>query len=72
MRDAERLTIARGRASLDPEGCTGCGACLRVGHCEAIAEGEEGRPVVDGAKCRACGTCVDLCPTGAMTLTEDR
>lgn len=75
VRDAERLTIGQGCASVDPESCTACGACMRVGHCEAITEGEEGRPVIDRDRCKACGTCADVCPAGAIVLTkkdEDR
>lgn len=71
VRDAGRLTVRSGRARVDEDVCTGCGACMRVGHCDAIAENEDGKPVIDGERCKGCGTCADVCPTGAITLTRN-
>ena len=70
VRDAERLTIESGRASVDGDHCTRCGACLRIGHCGAISEAGDGEPQLQTEKCTACGTCADVCPAGAITLTR--
>ncbi len=47
---------------IDPERCTGCGACAKVCGAKAIT-GEKKKPhVIDQAKCTRCGTCLGRCP----------
>ncbi|MBR0365841.1 MAG: 4Fe-4S binding protein, partial [Clostridia bacterium] len=49
----------------DPKTCCGCGACVNVCPCDAIAmkEDESGfiYPVVDATRCVKCGLCRDVC-----------
>jgi len=65
IRPASDLEMIPDMPTLDAELCTGCGACLKPGHCYAI-EMVDGLPVVDGEKCIGCSACVALCPTGAL------
>jgi len=65
IRPASDLDMIPDMPTLDAELCTGCGACLKPGHCYAI-EMVDGLPVVDGEKCIGCSACVALCPTGAL------
>ena len=50
---------------IDPNLCTGCGACVAVCPADAIALDEECARI-DGDLCTGCGTCVDECPVGAI------
>ena len=48
-------------------GCIKCELCVK--NCsENCIKMVNGIPVVDYAKCTSCGTCVEKCPTKAMTL----
>ncbi len=51
----------------DPEGCTGCGACVEVCPVDAV-DVEDDVARVDRAWCIGCGVCVDACPEGAVRL----
>ena len=66
---ADKLTIHDGYAEVDPEKCTGCGLCEKIGHCNAIVM-QNGKSVIDKNKCLACSTCVDICPVGAIKMIE--
>ena len=55
------------RASLDPELCLGCLACLDRCQIEAIIEGDEHNEV-DLARCIGCGLCVSTCPEEAIEM----
>lgn len=68
---ATDLDLYAGYAQLDPEACTACGLCGRIGHCNAIETGPDGAPTVHVERCEACGTCVDICPAGAMRLVRE-
>ncbi len=65
IRPASDLEMIPDLPTLDEQLCTGCGECLKPGHCYAI-EMVDGMPVVDGEKCIGCSACVALCPTGAL------
>lgn len=65
---AERLRVVAGAPVVDAARCTGCGACLRPGHCDAITVEDVAQ--VDPTACLGCGICVALCPTGALTMSE--
>ncbi|MBN1443032.1 MAG: 4Fe-4S binding protein [Planctomycetes bacterium] len=54
-------------AVVDKEKCSGCGSCVDVCPCEAIALVDD-IAVVDAEKCEDCGVCVDECPTQAISL----
>ncbi|MCD6565314.1 MAG: FAD-dependent oxidoreductase [Bacteroidales bacterium] len=62
--------------------CIGCGNCSTICQNQAIdmipvdgIEGKNGdsglRPRVDHGRCCWCGLCVDVCPTGSLSLTKD-
>jgi NADH-quinone oxidoreductase subunit F len=54
--------------TIDPELCTGCGACVRVCPSEAIT-GEKKEPhVIDQEKCINCGSCFDRCKFDAIKV----
>ena len=66
----------------DLEVCIGCGNCSTICPNAAIdminiekIEGKEGdsglRPRVDNGRCCWCALCVDVCPTGSLSLTKD-
>ncbi len=64
------------------EDCIGCGNCSIICQNKAIdmihIEGIEGsggdsglRPRVDNGRCCWCALCVEVCPTGSLSLTKD-
>ncbi|MBN2289986.1 MAG: indolepyruvate ferredoxin oxidoreductase subunit alpha [Candidatus Glassbacteria bacterium] len=56
------------KVRLDPEKCTGCGACFRIG-CPALGQDEEtGKCRVNQAFCTGCGLCTTTCPCEALEL----
>ena len=72
----------RGLHYNDLEACIGCGNCSTICQNHAIdmieIEGIEGkagdsglRPRVDNGRCCWCGLCVEVCPTGSLSLTKD-
>ena len=55
---------------IDPEKCTGCKACLRLG-CPAIewqpfADGKKGKAQIDSLLCNGCTVCMQLCKFDAI------
>ena len=54
-------------ARVDPEKCTGCGACVEVCPVEAIKLVND-VAVVDENECTECGLCADECPEDAISL----
>ncbi len=66
----------------DVEDCIGCGNCSTICMNDAIdmtivdqIKGEKGdsglRPRIDYGRCCYCALCVDVCPTGSLSLTKD-
>jgi NADH-quinone oxidoreductase subunit F len=54
--------------SIDPEKCTGCGACLKTCPVGAIA-GERKQPHrLDQTTCIKCGACREVCPFDAVMI----
>jgi len=54
---------------IDPETCTGCGACRRRCPSQAIG-GEAKKPhTIDAEKCVHCGVCAEVCPVGAVVVS---
>ena len=55
---------------VDPDRCTGCGACEDRCPTGAISL-VQGVATIDPSKCTQCETCFDVCPNGAiMVVTE--
>ncbi len=72
----------RGLHYNDLEECIGCGTCSTICQNQAIdmveVEGIEAkpgdsglRPRVDNGRCCWCALCVEVCPTGSLSLTTD-
>ncbi len=53
---------------VDPEACTGCGACIKVCPYGAISIEEPKKPpvIVNPALCQGCGNCIAQCNFGAL------
>ena len=67
FRPAAELETLTGAPVVNLERCTGCGLCVKPGHCFAITLVDE-KAVVDSEKCYGCGICVALCPTNALSF----
>lgn len=72
----------RGLHYNDIEECIGCGNCSTICQNAAIdmislegvkgGKGDSGlRPRVDNGRCCWCALCVEVCPTGSLSLTKD-
>jgi len=65
----------------DVDACIGCGSCGTICENDAIDMVDVGfdpnkadtgfRPVVDYGRCCWCALCVDVCPSGSLSLTKD-
>jgi NADH-quinone oxidoreductase subunit F len=54
--------------SIDPEICTGCGACLRACPHEAISGSKKEAHGIEQAVCQKCGICRDECKFDAVAV----
>ncbi len=72
----------RGLHYNDIDYCIGCGNCAEICMNKAIdmvpvegiepKKGDSGlRPRIDNGRCCWCGLCVDVCPTGSLSLTRE-
>ncbi|NPU86595.1 MAG: 4Fe-4S binding protein [Syntrophaceae bacterium] len=55
-------------AVVDPEACTGCGACLHRCQMSAIAIDKLERAGIDRDRCIGCGLCATACPVEAIRM----
>jgi indolepyruvate ferredoxin oxidoreductase alpha subunit len=57
--------------AIDPEACTMCGVCMKVG-CPSIAEAEDEESVViDAQTCTGCDVCAEVCKFDAIRLASE-
>lgn len=68
---ADKLTLDDAYAQVDPELCTGCGRCMKIGHCYAISIVDK-KAVVNPEDCTGCSTCMDFCPANAISFVNKR
>ncbi len=71
----------RGVHHNDIEACIGCGNCSTICENDAIdmvdvgfdpSKGNTGyKPIVDYGRCCWCALCVDVCPSGSLSLTKE-
>ena len=57
-------------ATIDPDSCTACGACLDACRFDAIDCTDAGGYSVDAARCEGCGVCGLVCPVDAVADSE--
>lgn len=69
LRPAAELETLPGAPVVDLDRCTGCGFCVKPGHCYAITV-VGGKAVVDPDLCYGCGICLALCPTSALSFPQ--
>ena len=55
------------RVAVDPDRCTGCGACVERCQFDAL-DLEGGIAEADYVRCVGCGVCVQSCPVGALSM----
>jgi dihydropyrimidine dehydrogenase (NAD+) subunit PreA len=67
LRPAAELETVPGAPIVDEERCSGCGLCVKPGHCFAVTLAD-GIAVVDPDLCYGCGICIALCPTHALSF----
>jgi dihydroorotate dehydrogenase/Pyruvate/2-oxoacid:ferredoxin oxidoreductase delta subunit len=69
IKSAAELTVWAGVAQIDPEKCSSCGLCAKIGHCNAIILTDATASVLPRL-CLGCSTCIDICPKGAIHMVE--
>ncbi|MEA1923542.1 MAG: thiamine pyrophosphate-dependent enzyme [Pseudomonadota bacterium] len=73
MIPAERRQLTTLQISISDDDCTGCGYCLKAFECPALvvkANDPENRVTIDQVTCVGCGQCLDICPQGAIKITD--
>lgn len=71
LKSAAELTLWAGYARVDTAKCSGCGECVEIGHCDAIAM-VDGVAYVEPALCKGCSTCIDICPKRSIGMVEEK
>jgi len=71
IKSAADLTLWVGYAQVDKQKCSGCGVCVEIGHCNAIAL-TEAVASIDPKLCKGCSTCIDICPKSAIKMVEPK
>jgi dihydroorotate dehydrogenase/Pyruvate/2-oxoacid:ferredoxin oxidoreductase delta subunit len=70
LKSAAELTLWGGYAQVDKATCHGCGACVEVGHCDAITMVDD-VAYVEPTLCKGCSTCIDICPKQSISMVEE-
>jgi len=70
LKSAAELTLWGGYAQVDRATCHGCGACVEVGHCDAITMVDD-VAYVEPTLCKGCSTCIDICPKQSISMVEE-
>jgi len=70
LKSAAELTLWAGYAQVATAKCSGCGACVEVGHCDAITM-VDGVAFVDPKLCKGCSTCIDICPKQSISMVAE-
>jgi indolepyruvate ferredoxin oxidoreductase alpha subunit len=65
--DARRRGIIERLASINPEKCTGCLACVKLLGCPALVVESNGKVGIDTLQCNGCNLCATICPYKAIT-----
>jgi len=71
IKSAADLTLWGGQAEVDPARCSACGACIKIGHCDAITL-TDSVASVDPKLCKGCSTCIDICPKQSIRMVEEK
>jgi formate hydrogenlyase subunit 6/NADH:ubiquinone oxidoreductase subunit I len=62
----------RGKIALNRDKCTGCQLCIKVCSTKAIEfMPEEKKVKIFVSRCCFCAQCNDICPTGALSMTDE-
>ena len=78
QRDTEvQLGLEIEKALAESERCFSCGTCINCDNCVVYCPDMAVKRVGDGYivltdYCKGCGVCVKECPTGSMTMLEER
>lgn len=72
-----QLGLAIEQALAEGARCFSCGTCISCDNCVVVCPDLAVRRVGDGYEvlaeyCKGCGLCVRECPTGSMTMVEER
>ena len=70
LRPAAELETLAGAPIVDLERCSGCGFCVKPGHCFAVSL-VDGKAVIEPGLCYGCGICLALCPTNALSFPAE-
>ncbi len=65
--DARHRGIIESLASINPEKCTGCLACVKLLGCPALVVESNRKVTIDKLQCNGCNLCATVCPYKAIT-----
>lgn len=65
-----KLVVSNHLATIAPEKCTGCEACIDNCQVQAITMNADGAAQIDYDRCIGCGLCISACGEGALHLVS--
>lgn len=71
IKSAADLTLWGGYAQVNPARCSACGACIEIGHCDAITL-TDSVASINPKLCKGCSTCIDICPKQSIRMVEEK